>query len=283
VQDGPSWRFDHSDKKSDIKWNMETPKQIVFTLRAKVNQKEITPATIGLPMFNQFNWEVEEFLTGSQRRLALDDVHPKIEDGSYKLRLLLPVILAVTLEPDLHKLQKENSLGDVDPKRAAVVERWQKRARQNPDYLIGIESLDRAFAPIRISKNTDYHTPDEDDWVAVEKYVIGTVVDMGGVTAANVHLLNEDTGKKLVAASSEDFLRDQRENYLYRKVQIHVAAQENVKTGELKDVRLISFIGKGPSYDEAELEAAIAKGTKAWAKVPDSVAWLNEIRGTENE
>ena len=38
-------------------------------------------------------------------------------------------------------------------------------------------------------------------------------------------------------------------------------------------------IAKGSSYDEAELEAAIAKGTKAWATVPDSVAWLNDIRG----
>ncbi|HEU6449658.1 MAG TPA: hypothetical protein VFV23_14595 [Verrucomicrobiae bacterium] len=263
--------------------DMELPKQVVFTLRAKVNGKEITPATIGFSLFNQFNTEVEEFLIGSQRRLPLDEVHAEIEDGSYKLRLLLPVLLAATVEPDLHKLQKENSLGDVDPKRAAVVERWQKRARQNPDYLVGVESLERAFPPIKISNDTDYHTPDEDDWVAVEKYVVGTVVDMGGTTAANVHLLNEDTGKRLVATSSEDFLRDQRENYLYRKVQIHVAAQENVKTGELRDVRLISFIGKGPSYDEAELEAAIAKGTKAWAKVPDSVAWLKEIRGVENE
>ena len=180
-------------------------------------------------------------------------------------------------------MERENSLGDVDPKRAAVVERWQKRARHNPDYLVGIESPERTFVPIQITKDTDYHTPDEDDWVAVEKYVVGTVVDMGGTTAANVHLVNEDTGRRLVAASSEDFLRDQRENFLYRKVQIHVSGQENVKTGELREVRLISFIGKGPSYDEAELETAIAKGTKAWAKVPDSVAWLNDMRGSENE
>ena len=82
---------------------------------------------------------------------------------------------------------------------------------------------------------------------------------------------------------SENFLREQKENYLYRKVQIHVAAQENVKSGELREVRLISFVGKGPSYDEAELEAAIAKGTAAWASVPDSVAWLEDVRGGDGE
>jgi len=263
--------------------DMATPNQIVFKLRTKVNQQEITPATIGLSLFNQFNAEAEEFLAGSQRRMPLDEVHLEIQDGSYKLSLMLPILVAAALEPDLHKLQKEDSLGDVDPKRAAIVERWQKRARTNPDYLVGIELPEQPFQPIQISKDTDYHTPDEDDWVAVERYVVGTVVDMGGTTAANVHLLNEDTGKRLVAASSENFLREQKENYLYRKMQIHVAAQENVKTNELRDVRLISFVGKGPSYDEAELEAAIAKGTKAWEHVPDSVAWLKGIRGDDDE
>jgi hypothetical protein len=263
--------------------DMKTPNRVGFTLRAKVSQREVTPVTIGLSMFNQFNGEVEEFVAGGQRRTPLDEVHVEIKDGSYKLVLTLPLALAAALESDLRKLQKENSLGDIDPKRAAVVERWQKRARANPNYVVAIESVENVFKPIHVSKDTDYHTPDQDEWVAVEKYVVGTVVDMGGTTAANVHLVNDETGRRLVAESSEDFLRDQKENYLYRKVQIHVAAQENIKTGELRDVRLISFVGNGPSYDEAELEAAIQKGTQAWANVPDSVAWLKGIRGADDE
>jgi hypothetical protein len=257
--------------------------QIAFRLRAKVKQAEITPATIGFSLFNQFNTEVEDFVAGSQRRLPLDEVRVEIEEGSYLLKLSVPVLLAAALEPDLHKLQQPDSLGSVDPKRAAIVERWQKHARDNPDYAVAIESPQSAFTAIHISKDTDYHTPDEDDWVAVEKFVVGTVMDMGGITAANVHLLTEDSGKKMVAASSENFLREQKENYLYRKVQIHVAAQENVKTGDLREIRLISFVGNGPSYDEAELEAAIAKGTVAWANVSDSVAWLENVREGEGE
>ncbi len=263
---------------------MGTPNQIAFRLRAKVKQAEITPATIGFSLFNQFNTEVEEFLAGSQRRMPLDEVRLDIQDGSYKLVVTLPVMHnGCCSPPDLRKLQKEDSLGEIDPKRAAVVKRWQNRARENPDYIVGIDTQEPEISRIQISRDTDYRTPDEDDWVAVEKYIVGTVVDMGGTTAANVHLLLEESGKRLVAASSENYLRDQKENYLYRKVQIHVAAQENAKTGELRDVHLISFIGKGPSYDEAELEAAIAKGTVAWADVPDSVAWLENVRGGEGE
>jgi hypothetical protein len=262
---------------------MGTPNQISFTLRAWVNQREVTPATIGFSQFNQFNGEVEEFLAGSQRRAPLDDVRFEIQNGSYKLLLTLPTLLAAAIEPDLHKLHHEDSLGDIDAKRAAVVRVWQKRALLTPDYRVTIDSPERTFKRIEISKDTEYRTPDEDDWVAVEKYVVGTVVDMGGTTAANVHLVNEDTGKRLVAESSEDFLREQKENYLYRKVQIHVAAMENLKSGELRGVRLISFVGKGPSYDEAELEEAISKGTQAWANVPDSVAWVKGVRGSDDE
>jgi len=272
-----------SPEKPILLLDMGTPNQISFTLRTKVNQREVTPATIGLSLFNQFNSEVEAFLAGGQRRVPLDEVRLEIKDGSYKLLLILPALLAATLEPDLRKLHHEDALGDIDPKRAEVVKQWQKRARASPDYCVAIDSSEKTFKPIEISKKTDYRTPDENDWVAVEKYAVGTVVDMGGTTAANVHLVNDDTGKRLVALSSEDFLREQKENYLYRKVQVHVSAQENVKTGELRDIRLIAFVGKGPSYDEAELEAAIAKGTKAWAKVPDSVAWLNDMRGSDDE
>jgi hypothetical protein len=262
---------------------MATRNQISFTLRVKVNQREVTPATIGLSQFNQFNSEVEAFLSGSQRQGPLDEVRLEIKDGSYKLLLLLPTLLAAALEPDLHKLHREDSLGDIDSKRAEVVKHWQKRARTSPDYRVAIDSTEKLFKPINISKETDYRTPDEDDWVAVERYVVGTVVDMGGTTAANVHLVNEDTGRRLVASSTEDFLRDQKENFLYRKVQVHVSARENVKTGELRDIRLISFVGKGPSYDEAELEAAITKGTQAWANIQDSVAWLKSVRGSDDE
>ena len=41
--------------------------------------------------------------------------------------------------------------------------------------------------------------------------------------------------------------------------------------------------GEGPSYDEQELEAAVEKGTRAWADVPDSVAWVREQRGGYDE
>jgi hypothetical protein len=262
---------------------MNKPNEITFTLGARVKDREVTPRTIGLSMFNEFNEEVEAFLAGSQRRVPMDDVQLEIKDGSYKLVLALPAILLAAVEPDLKKLSREDVLGEIDPKRAEIVKQWQKRARSVPEFRVEIDSPSADFRPVRITNETEFHAPDEDDWVAVEKYVVGTVVDMGGTTAANVHLINEETGRRIVAGSSEGFLREQKQNFLYRKVQVQIAARENMKTGELKDIELISFVGLGPSYDEAELETAIEKGTRAWAGVPNTAEWMREMRGTADE
>ena len=38
-------------------------------------------------------------------------------------------------------------------------------------------------------------------------------------------------------------------------------------------------VSKKPSYDAKEIQACIKKGTKAWADVPDAVAWVRKMRG----
>lgn len=257
--------------------------QIAFVLKARVKDQEVTPGTISLALFNEFNAEVEKFLAGSQRRSPGHEVRFDIESGSYKLVLTLPTPLFASVRTDLQRLGREDALGEIDPKRAEIITQWQERAQSMPGYGVDITSPGGAFRPVRITRATEYRTPNDDHWVNVERYIVGTVVDMGGLTTANVHVQDDATGRQIVAASSEEYLREQKENVLYRKVQIHVTAQENIKTGKLRGVRLISFVGNAPSYDEMELETAIEKGSKAWAGIPNAASWVRDLRGGEDE
>jgi hypothetical protein len=50
---------------------------IEFVLRGKVDGLEITPRTIGLSQFKEFNRQVEEFIGGSQK-LKLGEAHVEI-------------------------------------------------------------------------------------------------------------------------------------------------------------------------------------------------------------
>ena len=262
---------------------MSKTNQIAFELKAKVEGREVGPANIGLSLFNRFNREVEHFITARQRTVSLDQARVTIEDGSYRLLVDLPEAVAAEVEPAVRLLQQEDALDRLDPHRAAIVQGWQRRARQEEGFQVSVSVARSGLKPVRISRDTDFHAADQDHWVAVEKYVLGRIVDIGGTTEANVHLVLDGSGQRIKAVSSEGYLRDQKQNYIYHRVQLQIAGEENLKTGGLKNVRLLAFVGEGPSYDEAELETLIEKGTEAWKGVEDLTAWVREQRGSYDD
>lgn len=111
---------------------MNSGTSITFSIKGRVEGREITPATIGFSRFNEFNKEAADFLVGSQR-LDLDDVHVSVEEGSYMLRTLLPALVLSSVEPDLKLMTREDVLGEMDPKRSEIVKKWQDRSKSNPD------------------------------------------------------------------------------------------------------------------------------------------------------
>lgn len=258
---------------------MMNERKIFFTLQAKVDGQEVTPGTITLASFNQFNHEVAHFLAGSGRQVPLDEVHVAVEAGSYRLVAFLSLAATALIDPDLKRLEQPDGLRDVDPRRVAIIRQWQQRARGTPDYRVEITTPEARVKPVVISRETDFHTPDQDEWVAVEKYVRGKVMDLGGSTKANVHMVLETTGGTLIAESTPDYLHAQRDNYLYRVVRVRIKAEQSTRTGKLRNEQLIEFVGEVPAYNPAEIDSFIETGTRAWADVPDAVAWVREQRG----
>jgi hypothetical protein len=251
---------------------------IEFVLHGKVEGREITPRTIGLSQFNEFNQQVEQFIGGSQK-LKLDQVHVEIEESSYLLRVLLPVVVMSNLEPDLKLLAREDVLGEVDVKRAEVVQKWQARTKNNPDLDYQIRPRSGDLPKVRISRQTDYRVGEIIPWVAVEKYLFGEIIDMGGTQKANIHLKLDRSGKTVLVGAAQGYLRDQEENRLYHKALLQVRAEQHYKTGDLRNIQLIAFVDYQPSYDEEALDRFAAKGAEAWADVPDAAQWVRETRG----
>jgi len=254
----------------------ETP-SIEFVLHGKVEGLEITPRTIGLSQFNEFNQQVESFIGGSQK-LKLDQVHVEIGQGSYVLRALLPIVVLSSVEPDLKLMARQDVLGELDFKRAEVVQKWQNRAKFNPELSYEVRSHGETESKIRISHETDYRIGEIVPWVAVEKYLFGQVVDMGGAQKANIHLKLEG-GKTVLVGASQGYLREQVENRLYHKALLHVRAEQHFRTGDFKNIQLISFVDYQPTYNEEALDRFAAKGSAAWADVPDAAQWVRELRG----
>ena len=257
---------------------MSETASIEFVLHGKVEGQEITPRTIGLSQFNEFNQQVETFIGGSQK-LKLDQVHVEIAQSSYVLRALLPAVVMAALEPDLKLLARQDVLGELDIRRAEVVQKWQARTKSHPDLSYEVRPDGEALPKVRVSRDTDYRVGEVVPWVAVEKYLFGQVVDMGGMQKANIHLKLERGGKTLLVGASQGYLREQVENRLYHKALLHVRAEQHFRTGDFRNIQLIAFVDYQPAFNEEALDRFTAKGAAAWADVPDAAQWVREVRG----
>ena len=257
---------------------MSSTPAIQFVLHGKVDGVEITPRTIGLSQFNEFNQQVETFISGSQK-LKLDQVHVEVAKSSYVLRTLLPAVILSSLKPDLKLMAREDVLGEMDPRRAEIVQKWQSRAKNNPDLSYELRPEFGELPRLRISRETDFRVGEIVPWVSVEKYLFGEIVDMGGAQRANIHLKLSRNGKTLLVGAAQGYLREQVENRLYHKALLHVRAEQHHRTGELRNIQMISFADYRPIYDEEALERFAARGAEAWADVPDAAQWVRELRG----
>jgi hypothetical protein len=256
---------------------MNTINQLRFAVSDRINDVEVSPSHVSLTLLGDFQKEVGEFLKGVSRDVDLGKVSVAIEDGSLAL-VASGLLAASTLWADLEHLKSADSLSVIDSKRASVVERWQASALKNPyrRYSVADQSGQVAFSV----DSTSNFRRQEDAWVHVEKYLYGTVVDLGGSSKANVHLKLE-SGGVLTIASTQDLLAQEEQNRVYRPALLHVAAEENLLTGELRNLNLLAFETHKPSFDEDEFNRMVERGTQAWVDVPNATAWLETLRGVQ--
>lgn len=252
---------------------MEPTDILRFSLNDRINDVEVGPAHVPLALLGEFQRDVSDFLRGSGKEIDPAEVPVSIEPGS--LVIAAGGLLAATsLWADVTQLQNPAALGLIDPKRATVVERWQAAARKNPLRSYRVADKDGQWA-VRVSAESDFRNQIEAIWVAVEKYVEGTVVDWGGANKANVHIRVQG-GKVLTIAASQQLLADEERNRLYRPALLRVSAEENLKTGDMRNLNLLAFEADRPGWNETAFNKLVEKGTQAWADVPDN--WLEELR-----
>jgi len=246
-------------------------KTFSLKLEGTINGERISPASIPLGLLNEFNQQAGKFLKGSHTKIDLDKLQVRIEEGSYRL-VPLQLALAVGLAADLSLLANGN-LDDMDPKRAEIVEEWQRGARKSLDvrYVIG------DAAPIIIDRNSSYQRHENAVWLSVEKYLHGMVSDLGGVKP-NLHL-RLASGQLLSISLREEQVLQKEQNLVYRPVLLRVRAEEELSTGKLRHAKLLDFVDYQPAFDEAAFDAMTEKGAKAWADVPDASRWVEDFRG----
>ena len=249
---------------------------ITFALSDTSSGYSASPERVRLGALADFSADVATLLRGANKEVDVGALDVAVEAGSLAIRTA-PLLGAPTLFRDLRSLLDSERLDGLDARRREVLERWQKLARQVPDLIFRI-SAPYLPGPVLVSNQTDFHAGDADQWVQVERYVRGEILDLGGATKANAHVRLPD-GSTLRVSTERDMLRDDTNNRLYKPATLRIRAQYNVLTRELKEARLVEFVEYAPRFNEDELTRLTRRGAQAWKDVPDATAWVEDLRG----
>jgi hypothetical protein len=252
---------------------MQPANTLRFTLSDRIDDTEVRPAHVPLPLLGKFQNDVGEFLAGSDKDVNLNQVMVSIEEGSLAL-VAIGLLSATHLWADVEKLQNPTQLGLIDRKRAAVVERWQAAARKHLHRHYTLDGQD-GTALIRVDADSDYRDQTSVVWAEVTKYLHGQITDLGGTNKANVHL-KLDSGKVLTVASTQQLLAAEDRNRLYKPAVLRISAEENLHNGDLRNLTLLGFEDHQATWDAAAFDELVRNGTRAWADVRDD--WLENLR-----
>lgn len=258
---------------------MSLPRQMLsFSLHDELEGRPLTPENVDLLTLHQFMGEVISLVQGDFSRSQIGQPSVSIEEGSVKLISLVPVIIAASLHHDLAGLAGSADLDAISPKRAEVIENWQARAakdgsKRRYDLLAEVEG--ETPTRLEVSRDTHYRHLQLDAWVHAEKYLTGRVVDLGGKTKPNVHLVLP-SGESVKIDATEDQLEGA--DYLYKSMTLNVSVKEHIRTGEIRQARLIDVVKPLGEVDEDKLKALWRKGKEAWADISSPTEWVEQLR-----
>jgi hypothetical protein len=248
---------------------------ISFVMQDDSDGYAIGPDRVPLGTLRGFARDVDELARGDSGEI--DSLEVAIKRGSLELRT--SPIANSELRRDLAALASSALLDRVNPKRRAVIERWQKAAKvkgRRVRFVISAKFLPNAIV---VDSTTDFRTEDADRWVRVERYLRGEVFEAGGITP-NVHI-RLPNGEKLIVSAKMEMLRGDPTNRLFKHAMIRFQAEYNILTREYRNARLIEFGDYDRTPDDEQLARLIERGTQAWSGVGNATEWVDNLRGGE--
>jgi hypothetical protein len=252
------------------------PVSITIALQDESRGYAISPQRVPLSFLSGFTAEVQAFIRGSEKDVDTADIDVAVVEGSFAVAVT--PVFAPQLLRDMQLLQVSTDLAKIDAKRRAVMERWQSGAKAALSRVIRIasNSLDRVIV---IDHSTDFRAIDVENWVDVERYIQGELMDLGGVRESNAHI-KLPNGKTLTVRTDKDLIKAKTDNMVYRMVHLRIRAKYNLDTGELKDPSLIEFVNYAPKFDAEAFDRLARKGAEAWKDVDDAAKWVRQLRGS---
>jgi hypothetical protein len=255
---------------------MEKFGDIEIRVVGKTGNLELTPDNYDIKQIASILQNVEDLLYPTNKK-DRPVISYDLKEGSVRHIFKTSIQTIIGFSALLNQVHSENSIDFLELKTAKALEEIQKIAQQK-DYEFKIKtSLDKNFE-LSINASTKFFRT-ENTWSDAEFYFYGILKDAGGKSRANIHLDTSDYGY-LSIETGEEFLKEQKENLLYKKYGVRVTGKQNMETGEFdtKSLKLLELVDYSPKFDSDYLHSLINKAKSNWQGI-NADDWLMDLRG----
>lgn len=200
-----------------------------------------------------------------------------LQEGSVKHLFKTSLQAVIGFSAVLAQIKDNNSIDFLELKTARALENIQNISRQK-NYEFHIKTSLKEDYELVISPLTQLMRT-EDRWVEAELYFYGILRNAGGKSKATIHLDTLDYGY-LSVATGREFLKEQKENLLYKRFGVRALGMQHLETGEVdtKSLKLLELIDYAPKFDAVYLNHLIKRAKRRWKKI-NPEQWLQDIRG----
>lgn len=254
---------------------MEETGYIEFKMAGNFHGKELKPADVDISEIREVIADIESFLyPGKGEKADRPHISYQLEEGSARHLFYLPISGVLTFQALTREISHRGTADFLDFKRAAIIEKYQKRARDKGYTYSFFDSVSNAKT-LEINQHTTFYNV-APDYIETELTLYGEIINEGGQNP-NFHIVTREYGKLTVAATRNQLLEGEKR--LYHVYGVHVFGKQKISDGKPFDLVLKSYIDYSPQYDPAELAQLTERASKNWADVKDVDLWLEEIRG----
>lgn len=200
-----------------------------------------------------------------------------IKEGSVRHLFKTTIQTVIGFSALLTQIQANESIDFLEVKTARAIENIQNLSIQK-DYEFQIKTSLNESYELTINPSTKFFRA-QNIWVDAEFYFYGVLKDAGGKNKINIHLDTKDYGY-LTIETGKEFLKEKKENLLFKRFGVRAKGKQNIETGEIdtKALTLLELIDYHPKFDNDYLNSLIKKAKKSWHHI-DTDEWLFNLRG----
>ena len=224
-------------------------------------------------------FDAVETILFSGNKKQRPEITYSIESGSVRHVFKTSFQTIVATSAILASVLEAGSIDMLDLPMARAIEKLQSDSISK-NFVFAITTSEWHDGVLEITPQTHYQRSSE-IWVDAEVYLYGTLTDAGGKDKSNIHLDTKEYGQVTID-SDKEFLKNLKENLLYKEYGVRAKGKQSLATGEIdmSSLKLISLKGYRPMYDEKYLDGLIAKASKSWAGV-NVDSFISDLRGYE--